>query len=219
MTNPKLPKFPLRKKLTPEETRQFRHAVSQLKKRGLVKASINSRVASPGRISGGKTLVEIVNKHRTELKPLPSKATVKIESPAVATKSTLKLKPLNSPLSIRNFSAGQKTLAGTLSYIEKHADELDKWKRPDEKWAFQFDGMRSYATFSHIEDMIKKLRYYNSVKRLLHKHTQASDQFYNAIKLVRWNKTASEWKPEKQHMNKRQKSHAERQARSRRRKR
>jgi hypothetical protein len=218
MTTPKLPKFPLRKKLSSEETRQFRHAVSQLKKRGLVKASINSRVASPGRISGGKTLVEIVNKHRAELKTLPPKATIKIKSPALAPKSTIKLKPLNSPLSIRDFSAGQKTLAGTLAYIEKHADELDRLKRPDEKWAFQLDGMKSYVIFSHIEDMVKKLRHYQSVKLLGRKHTPASDQFYDAIKLVRWNKTATEWKPEKQHMNKRQKSHAENQARHRRKK-
>lgn len=48
--------------LTPDQLRKFRSAVSTLKKKGLVKKSINARTAQPFQLSEGKSLRELVKK-------------------------------------------------------------------------------------------------------------------------------------------------------------
>lgn len=49
-------------KSSQSDLKKFRHAVSILKKKGLVKSSVNVRTAYPSQISGGKSLKELVKK-------------------------------------------------------------------------------------------------------------------------------------------------------------
>lgn len=184
-------------KLSSAELKEFRAKVAALKKAGKLPASrskTNPRTARPSMKRGGKTLAEIVNKTRLPKKP--------------------PLAPLGKALSIRDFPTKHKSLAGVLKDLEEHGDEINALKRPDENFAFQIDGIRSYAVFGSIQQFARSLAESAGIQQVLKKR-QDSQELYNSLKIVRWNKTAKEWKPKAQ---KRKSSHAARQAKSRRKK-
>ena len=166
-----------------------------MKKAGKLPSKTDPKVAQPYFVRGGKTLAEIVNKANEPPKP---------KAP--------KLNPLAKPISIRDFPIKHKSLAGVLKELEENAADIDKLKRPGEKWAFQVDGIRSYRTFEDIGLFVQEMLDSAGIQQVLKKR-QASQELYNSLKLVRWNKTATEWKPKMQH--RKPPSHAARQAKSR----
>lgn len=190
------------KTLSGSELKRFRHAVSELKKQGLIKRSIAAGSARPYFLSEGKTLREIVNKHASSLQPLKSAP----KKPPLA--------PLSKPISVREFPHKHKSLAGVFSDLKKNSAEINKLKKPDEKFGFQIDGIRSYAIYSDIEDLIERLEDSGGIQQVLKKR-QDSQELFSKLKIVRWNQSAKLWKPGPQKA-KKKRSHAGRQVKSRR---
>jgi len=89
-------------------------------------------------------------------------------------------------------------------------------KKRGDKFAFKVNGIKSYHIYSHIEDLISDLQDSEGIQEVLRKRGP-SKNLYDSIKLVRWHGSQKSWKPKPQKLPKR-KSHAEKQARSRARK-
>lgn len=207
-TKPKFPHYTPKQKLDAKQLRQFRSYVSQLKKKGIV-SGVDARSARPGMIrpagpkGGRKTLAELVNKNHKQLIP-PAKLPVK-------------------PIFIRDFSSGTTNLATLFRAIERDPDlaaKIDAKKKKGEKWAFQIDGTDSLNIFGDIRLLIDDAFRYEGIRPpygspdVFHKRSKSTNLF-GKLKLVRWNKTATEWKQQR-HVKKRKASHAHRQAKRRR---
>lgn len=166
---------------------------------------------------GGKLLAELVNKSHRKLTAIPVKSsgsgsTAKIkpvkQAPPVAPSKKVNLKPLNKPLSFRDYPIKHKSFAGALNDLDENWEEVNAMKREGEKFAFQFDkendrgnkvGLRSYVIFHDIRDLVEYLGKYEAVQKALHNYKR-SEKLFDSLKLVRWNKSATEWKPGPQHL-------------------
>jgi hypothetical protein len=195
-------KFSSKKPLDKSDLKEFRYYVAQLKQKKLTSRA--ARSARPYFISDGKTLAELVNKNASKLKPY---------SPPVPKQSKL---PLRRPISVRDFPVKHNSLAGVLRDLDENSAAINKLKNSDEKFAFEIDGIRSYAIFYDIKDLSEYLSESAGIQQVLQKRTK-SQELFKALKIVRWNKTATEWKPGPQKA-RRKSSHAGRQAKTRKRK-
>ena len=208
MPKARIPHYTPKQVLDAKELRRFRSFVSQLKKQKLV-SGVDARSARPGMIrplgpkGGRKSLAEIINKNHKLLTP-PSKLPQK-------------------PIFIRDFSTGTTNLATLFRQIERDpslAAKIDAKKRKGERWAFQINGTDSLSLFADIRLLIDDAFRYEGIKPpygspdVFHKRSKSADLF-RKLKLVRWSKTATEWKQQR-HVKKRKASHAHRQAKKRR---
>lgn len=171
--------------LSSKELREFRSLVSKYKKAGLIKGKVDARSARPSFVRGGKSLAAQVN------------AAQKIKTVKQA-KTTPKLAPLDKPVSFRNLpSVNKKSLAGVLNSIEENADAINATKKQEENFGFKIYGSKSYRVFEDVRDLIKYLEKYKTINEVQHKRLESDDVLSNLV-LVRVNKTANQWKPEKQ---------------------
>jgi hypothetical protein len=180
------PKFGARETLSGERLQEFRNYVAQLKRQKLITRKGPASSARPyfiqkGPRGGSKTLRDIVNENLDKVTP------------------ATKLLPLGEPVSIRSLPTKAKGLASLLKDIEKNYKEIDALKKPKEVFAFQINGMRSYATFGDIRLLVEYLGESAGIQQVLHKHRQSSSIF-KALKIARWNKSAKAWKPSMQHL-------------------
>lgn len=178
------------RKISRAELSKFRSQIRALRDAGkLPGKKIDLRTVTPNTRRGGKPLTDYLKKS-----------------------SRKKLAPLNSPISIRDFPLKHKSLAGVLADLEENAEELDMLKKPDERWALQIDGIRSYALFYNMRQLAQVYAESAGIQEVLKKR-QDANELYSGLKLVRWNKSAAQWKPKAQKRKKA--SHAARQAKSR----
>ena len=208
MSKARIPHYTPKQVLDAKELRRFRSFVSQLKKQKAI-SGVDARSARPfmvrsiGPKGGRKTLAEIINKNHKLLTPpakLPSK-----------------------PIFIRDFSTGTTNLATLFKQIERDpslAAKIDAKKRKGERWGFQIDGTDSVALFADIQLLIDDAFRYDRNQNpygspdVFHKRSKSANLF-RKLKLVRWSKTATEWRQQR-HIKKRKASHAHRQAKKRR---
>lgn len=172
-------KFSSRKSPSASELKEFRNYVAQLKRKGLVPGKTSARVARPAFVRGGKTLAEIVNANRNKLTPY--------QPIAKSTKA-----PLRKPLSVRSLPHKHKSLAGALKDLEENSRTLDKLKKPGELWGFEIGGTSSLRIFSDIRLVLDYLGESAGIQQVYHKR-QKSQEVFNSLKLVRWNRSATEW--------------------------
>lgn len=187
-----------RKPLSIQELRTFRSLVSRLKKQGIIKG-VDARSARPYFVRGGKTLAEIVNKYAGKLPP---------------PRPPSDLKRIGQPLSFRDIGLKSKSLAGALNELDKNYQAFEKLKKPGEHWAVQIDGIRSYMTYSDLGLFAQEMKESGGIQQVLRKRAD-SQEIFSSLRLVRWNKSADEWKPGPQ-KRKRKASHAKRQVAHRR---
>ena len=179
-------KFSARESLYTERLAEFRNYVSQLKKQGIITRKGPASSARPsflqkGPKGGAKSLREIVNANLDKVTPLP------------------KLLPLGHPVSVRSLPTKSKGLASLLSDLEKNYKDIDALKKPREYFAFQINGMKSYAIFRDIRLLAEYLGESAGIQLVLHKHRKSS-AIFDALKIVRWNRSAKAWKPAAQKM-------------------
>lgn len=197
-------KFSSKKPLSPSQLKEFRSAVASLKRQGLLKGSVDARSARPYFVRGGKTLAEQVNKNLDKIQPVNrSTKTVGRTSRAKLQPKAPELKPLNTPISVRDYPLNARGLASTIKGLDENFAEINKLKRPREKFGFEIDGIRSYAIFYDIRDLAEYLSESAGIQMVL-KRRQQSAELFSKLKLVRWNRTAKEWKPGPQKLTKTQ---------------
>lgn len=172
-----IPKFSSRKPLSQSELREFRSYVAQLKRKGLIPGKTSVSSARPAFVRGGKTLAEIVNANRDKLTPY---------------QPPVKKAPLGKPLSVRSLPHSHKSLARVLKDLEENERAIDALKKPDELWGFQIGGTDSLRLFSDIRLVLDYLGESAGIQQLYHKR-QKSQEVFNSLKIVRWNKSATEW--------------------------
>jgi hypothetical protein len=185
-----------------KKTTQSRKAKSSTKLPALKKAAKKAvkKSSSPKKSSAQKPSAK---KQSKKVQPVNSPRKAKVFDSYVDVpnpKKKRKTPPRARPISKRELPVKYHGLARTLVEIEKNSDKINKLKRPGEKWAFEIDGIRSWATFNHIDHFAQYLRESEGVRHLFRRHKQA-EQFWRALKLVRWNGTATEWKPSAQKLN------------------
>lgn len=218
-------KFPQLRRTNPtsSELRLFRSAVSQLKKQGIIKASVDARSARPYFVRGGKTLAEVVNKNRSKL-TVPKSVTLpktlsespakpastntrKISTPVSVAPSTAKTaapnllpKAKKNSIGIRDFPTKAKSLSTVFHEMLKDPAKFDALKNPKEYWGFRIAGTDSRGVYPNVETMIEDaFRYgvgmgpYGS--RDVFHNRYKSDQLFDKIELIRWNGNNSTWKP------------------------
>lgn len=203
----KIPHYSTHKSLSPAELKKFRSFVAQLKKQGVIPAKIDARIARPnfvrsiGPRGGKKSLAEVVWSNRAKLQPIPVHP---------------KLTPPGKPgLLVRDFPHSHKSLASVIKDLETNAKEIDKLKKPGDKFAFQIGGTDSLIIYSDIARIARYLSESAGIQQLFTKH-QKSQEIYNSLKIIRWNKSATEWVRQRQV--KSNKKHAGRTAKNRRKK-
>jgi hypothetical protein len=184
----KIRSFPVSKKLSGSNLREFRNYVSQLKKQDVLPKSVKTGSARPYFKIGGRTLGDFVNKNHKRLTPyFPPE--------------TRKLAPLGKPISFREIGLKGKTLADVLKELDEHGDDYEAIKRPGEKWAFQVEtgnqSIKSYHAYSSLERFAQTLLDSEGIQQVLSKRSKSQELFKN-LYLVRWNKTSKEWKPKPQ---------------------
>lgn len=181
------PKFG--KHLSASELKEFRRYVSQLKKEGKIKTSIDARSARPYFLSNGKTLQSIVNKNLSETK-LPASKPRKQKS-----------------FYVRDLGLKAKSLATAFNEIEKNPKlikRINSMLKPGERFAFDIEGTHSMMTFPDIELLIDEaFKYGKDIKGnprmpwgsqdIYHKRSK-SVALFDKLKIVTWNKGLTEWR-------------------------
>lgn len=170
----------------PVDIKQFRHAVSILKKQGLIK-NIDARRATPEMVRQGRQLKETVKRYddivsgKVQAVSLPPKkvseyrkagysttkapdGSTKILVPKAAT-STVKVTPkkeiqvtAKSGVKSVKKAVPYRSLDQWLTEMSKRAGELDKMKSDDAFWGYKIEGHNSWRLYREIEDLIKDLR-------------------------------------------------------------
>lgn len=170
----------------PVDIKQFRRAVSILKKQGLIK-NVDARSATPEMVRQGRQLRETVKRYddivsgKAQAVTLPPKkvseyrkagysttkapdGSVKILVPKDAT-STVKVTP-KKEIEVKT-KAGVKSVKKAVPYrsldqwlseMASKADELDKMKSSDAFWGYKIEGHNSWRLYREIGDLIKDLR-------------------------------------------------------------
>jgi len=77
--------------------------------------------------------------------------------------------------------------------MEADPGRFDAMKEEDEWFAFEIEGMRSYSIYSNMEFLLEDLQKYKVVEA-----EPFGRELYGKIKIVRWNKSRTVWKPEPQ---------------------
>jgi len=184
MAEQPFPHYTRKGKLSSSELKAFRSRVSELKKQGLVKSTVKVGSARPYQLSGDKTLAEIVNK---SYEPKLARA----GSPLTITD----LRKAIPSLPEKEFS----TMSSTLNYLEAHADEIDKLKRPEDYFAFQIDTSRGVADsmipFRDIGSMMAEINKYRNVPghAFNKRFGSAHNNITGPIKIVRFTGTAKQY--------------------------
>ncbi len=176
-------RYSARKTLTASELKTFRSHVAQLKREGIITAKVDARSARPYFIRGGDSLAVQVNRGLKELSERKQALSIVPHLP----------KPLllNHPISFRKLPHSTRSLAKTMRDIETNYKELNKLKRPGEKFVFKVLGVNSYAPYTDIRLLAQELGESEGIQELFRKHGAS---IYDSIELMRWNKTATRWR-------------------------
>ena len=185
--------FPTTKKLSGSNLKEFRNYVSQLKKQGVLPASVKTGSARPYLKVKGRTLGDYVNKNHKRLEPYTKPGGLGVPTKA----ETL----AQGPLEIRDFATNQKNLARLFRDIESDealAARIDGMKRDDEMWAFRIEGTDSLHIFADIRLLIDEAFKYGAQvgpyghRDIFHDRGRSSELF-GKLQLIRWKQGPSAW--------------------------
>jgi DNA primase len=170
-------KFSSKKNLKPLELKEFRNYVSQLKKQGKIKGSIDARTARPARLSGGKTLAEIVNANRPSLKQF---------TPAFKLPKQTPYKLLDLP------GLKGKTLHEVLHEIAENPQRYDSALEPGDRIAMEIEGSGTLNFYSDLSTMAEEFEHY---KTFTESDAGEQKELLASLKIVRWpaNKTKAQY--------------------------
>jgi hypothetical protein len=189
--------FPSSKKLSGSNLREFRSYVSQLKKQGVLPASVKTGSARPYFKVKGRTLADYVNRNHRRLTEVAG------SPPSNVSRETSKPTLAQKPFHIRDFATNQKDLAVLFRDIERDRElsaRIDAKKRPDERWAMRIDGTDSLNIYASIDLMIDDLFKYSGhgltgpygTRDIFHDKKKAQ-ALLPKLQLIRWNRGIGEW--------------------------
>src|SRR5574337_332248 len=189
-----------------EDIRQFRHSVSVLKQQGLISGRIDARSAYPSWKSNGVKLSILVKRYddivsgKVTAVKVPEKKlrsfrsqgfetakgrvlvghgagqTAKFEHGELTVKHPSGIQEVKIPVKCHN-------LEQYLSDIRDRAAEIDRQKTGRQWFGLQFYGNNSSELYRSVDQMIERLRHYESVERSIDKRSRAkqTDIYKNLV--------------------------------------
>jgi hypothetical protein len=190
------------------DLKRFRSQVAELKRKGLIK-NVDARTAQPFFIRQGKPLKDVVKKYDDVLsgKVQP----VKLPPKKIKELGYTKTKVGKDSYAMVPISAGEKVRVekGTVKIVEpkgieriKHAipftnlrewltkmkrshRSIDKLKAPNEWYTFKVFGRRSWQGFESIDDLIDKLRSYESWQATMNYGKRKQRELWEHLEIIR----------------------------------